>query len=114
MPRTNIRDDFSARTKEILAKRVNFICSNQDCRRGTTAAATDSNRIINTGVAAHICAASPGGPRYDCTMTAEQRSSIDNGIWLCQTCSTLIDRDVTRYTVEKLHQWKTAAEEKAL
>lgn len=113
MPRNKNRDDFTAATKEKLAKRVNFICSNQDCRRGTIAAATNSEETINTGVAAHICAASPGGPRYDVNMTSEERSSINNGIWLCQTCSTLIDRDVKKYTVEKLQQWKIAAEDRA-
>ena len=33
------------------------------------------NKIINIGVAAHICAAAPGGPRYDSAMTEEERKS---------------------------------------
>ena len=61
-----------------------------------------------TGVAAHICAAAPGtgSRRYDLNMSPEERPHIDNGIWLCVSCSVLIDRDEKRFTVEKLHQIK--------
>lgn len=113
MSRNNNRDDFTTKTIQILGKRVNFICSNPDCRRGTIAAANDSQKYINTGVAAHICAAASGGPRYNPKMTTEERKSIDNGIWLCQTCSKLIDSDEIKFTVEKLKEWKLAAENRA-
>ena len=61
-----------------------------------------------TGVAAHICAAAPGpgARRYDPNMSSEERSHINNGIWLCVSCSVLIDRDEKRFTVDKLHQIK--------
>jgi len=62
--------------------------------------------LATVGVAAHICAASSGGPRFDATMSSDQRSSIENGIWLCSRCATLIDRDVVRFTVEALQAWK--------
>ncbi|RUU12482.1 hypothetical protein EOD23_07335 [Mesorhizobium sp. USDA-HM6] len=64
----------------------------------------------NTGVAAHIAAASPGGARYDETMTPEQRSAIANGIWLCQTHAKLIDDDEMTYTPAALQEWKVTAE----
>ena len=32
MSRNNNRDDFTTKTIQILGKRVNFICSNPDCR----------------------------------------------------------------------------------
>jgi hypothetical protein len=47
-------------------------------------------------------AAAPGAPRYDHTLTAEIRTSIANGIWLCQDCAKLIDSDTERYGVESL------------
>ena len=58
------------------------------------------------GVAAHICAAAsgPGARRYDPDMSREERSHIDNGIWLCASCSVLIDRDQERFSVESLRQ----------
>jgi hypothetical protein len=64
-------------------------------------------------VAAHITAAALGGPRYDSSFTVEQRASPENGIWLCQNCAALIDRDVHRFTVDLLHAWKTVAEDRA-
>ena len=45
--------------------------------------ATDPTKVIDTGVAAHICAATIGGPRYKAEMTTEERKDINNAIWLC-------------------------------
>ena len=59
-----------------------------------------------------MTAASPGGPRYEASLTSIERASPSNGIWLCQTCSKLIDSDVNRYTVEFLRSWKAQAEER--
>ena len=47
-------------------------------------------------------------------MSSPERSSDANGIWLCQSCSKLIDSDENRYTVELLHQWKKDAIQRAL
>lgn len=110
----NNRDDFSLATKELLANRVGRKCSNPSCRKLTCGANTDPLKITNIGVASHICAAAKGGPRYDESMTTEERKSFDNGIWLCQSCSKLIDTDTARYTKEVLHRWKKIAEELAI
>lgn len=104
------RDDFSEATKRILANRVGVRCSNPGCRKPTSGANTDPGKITNIGVAAHICAAAPGGPRYDSTMTEEERKSSQNGIWLCQSCAKLIDSDSVRYSKEVLFSWKNRAE----
>lgn len=45
-------------------------------------------------------------------MSSDERSSIDNGIWLCQNCSKLIDSDEDRFTVLLLRSWKVLSEEK--
>lgn len=37
--------------------------------------------------------------------------SFENGIWLCQSCSKLIDSDVARYRKETLLSWKQIAEQ---
>lgn len=58
-------------------------------------------------MAAHITAAAPGGQRYDSEMTQKQRASIENGIWLCQTHSRLIDVNPASYPTSLLHQMKT-------
>lgn len=106
----NSRDDFSSKTKDLLANRVGRRCSNPNCRRPTCAAATNPDKFTNIGVASHICAAANGGPRYDENMTPEDRKSFENGIWLCQSCSKLIDTDTTFYTKDLLLAWKEIAE----
>lgn len=108
-----MRDDFTKVTKDALGKRVNLKCSNPDCGVNTTGPNTTPHKSINIGKAAHICAASKGGPRYSKIMTTSQRKSINNGIWLCSNCADLIDRDEEKYTVRLLHEWKNKAEVKA-
>jgi len=84
-----MRDDFDAKTKEMLARRVGYRCSNPDCRKLTSGPQEDPTKAVSIGVAAHITAASEGGPRYDDSLSLEERSSVDNGIWLCQN-STVV------------------------
>jgi hypothetical protein len=103
-------DDFPISVRELLAKRVAQRCSNPGCGHPTSGPQEDPTKAVNVGVAAHIAAASPGGPRYDVSMTSEERRSADNGIWLCQTCAKLIDNDESRYPVAKIREWKALAE----
>jgi hypothetical protein len=105
-----MRDDFPQFVKERLAKRVAYLCSNPKCRKPTSGPQTGPIEVINIGVAAHITAASSNGPRYDATLSAEERSDAENGIWLCQNCGKLADNDEVRYTVEVLKDWKYRAE----
>jgi hypothetical protein len=106
-------DDFSEPVKRALASRVGNLCSNPECRALTSGPQEDPAKALNIGIAAHITAASPGGPRYDPELLPEERSGPSNGIWLCQNCAKLIDNDVCRFTVELLRAWKTAAETEA-
>jgi len=80
----------------------------------TTGPRTESPYIINIGVGAHITAASSGGPRYDVSLSSQQRESPENGIWLCQNCAKLIDNDPERYPAKVLREWKAKAEASAL
>lgn len=105
------RDDFSQSTKDILARRVAFRCSNPSCRVLTCGPHTESNCAVNVGVAAHITAAASGGPRYEISILREQRMNVGNGIWLCQTCAKLIDSDSAKYPSDLLKEWKILAEQ---
>lgn len=102
------RDNFSEPTKRLLAQRVAYRCSNPKCRTLTIGSSSTGGTVL-LGVASHICAASPGGPRYDATMTPALRSHADNGIWMCQQCGKLIDSD-TKFTVDMLHAWRRKSE----
>ncbi|MEO8234385.1 MAG: hypothetical protein ABI549_03130 [Flavobacterium sp.] len=107
------RDDFKKTTIEVLPKRVGYLCSNPDCRKLTIGANEVAEKATSIGNTAHITAASSGGPRYDENLTTEQRIHIDNAIWLCSNCATLIDKDEKKYTVEILNNWKNLAEEES-
>ena len=109
-----MRDDFTQAVKEELAKRAGFRCSNPTCRRQTSGPQSQATGSINIGVAAHITAAAPQGPRYDAALTAEERQSATNGIWLCQACAHIIDRDLAEHSADGLREWKQVAEAMAL
>lgn len=108
-----MRDEFSLEVKQALGMRVALLCSNPKCRRNTAGPRSDPHSTLNLGVAAHITAASPRGPRFDPGLIASQRQSAENGIWLCQNCAKLIDSDVTRFDVDLLRQWRHDAERTA-
>ena len=108
-----MREEFAEPVKRAVAGRVGSRCSNPDCRALTSGPQTDPDTAVNVGVAAHITAASPGGPRYDRDLTPDQRSGVENAIWLCQTCGKLVDNDPLRYTADVLREWKRHAEERA-
>lgn len=104
------RDYFNEHVKTILRDRVGGFCSNPNCRKPTTGPHTDPSKRTSIGEAAHITAASPGGPRYNPNLTDEQRSSANNGLWLCANCADLIDKDEASYPIEMLISWKMQAE----
>lgn len=110
------RDNFTPATKRALAARVANKCCFPYCDAITSGPSDESNTAVsNVGHACHITAAAngPGARRYDPNMSPEQRSSIDNGIWMCGKHAIEIDRDEKRFTVDKLKHWKEIAEEKA-
>lgn len=74
----------------------------------------DFERVVYMGVVAHICAAAPNGPRYDQSMSAEERAREENGLLLCRYCAALVDVDPVSYPAELLHLWKEAAYRSAL
>lgn len=105
------RDNFSSSIKEVLAKRAGQRCSNPECRAITSGPHNDDQKAINLGVAAHMTAAAPGGPRCNLKLSAEERADISNGIWLCRYCATLVDSDTTRFSEAVLTMWKRRHEE---
>jgi hypothetical protein len=106
------RDDFDSKTVTILAKRASYICSNPACRCITLGASdAEKDKFIYTGKAAHITAASAGGPRYDSSLTSAQRGDISNAIFLCSSCAEMIDKNGgADFTVDLLKDWKESHE----
>lgn len=109
MAKTSNRDNFTPKTKLQIAKRAGWLCSDPDCRRPTVGATSDGNGEIMLGEASHICAAAPGGPRYDDGMSETERRSATNGIWMCKLHGTSVDSDDPKFTVDLLINWKKKA-----
>lgn len=103
----NRRDDFPPSIKRAVAARAGWHCSFAGCAKLTVGPSEEApDAITRIGEAAHICAASPGGRRYEKEMTSEERADISNAIWLCSDHAKLIDRDEFTYTANLLRQMK--------
>lgn len=102
------RDEFPKQVKTRIAAEVGYRCSNPQCRVPTIGPG-DPESISNVGVAAHITAASPSGPRFNASLTRAQRCDADNAIHLCQSCGKLVDGATSTHTVEVLRAWKATA-----
>ena len=110
MPR---RDDFSPKIKHAVAARAGWHCSFEGCSKLTVGPSEEApDAINNIGEAAHICAASPGGRRYDPAMTSVERAGIGNAMWLCSNHAKLIDRDAIAYPADRLRAMKRSHEER--
>jgi hypothetical protein len=107
----NQREEFPKRVVTKVAERAGYHCSL--CNASTSGPGQERDRSVNVGVASHITAASPRGPRRDHDISKEDRTNIDNAIWLCENCGKLIDNDPALYTVDFLRQKKREAEERA-
>jgi hypothetical protein len=68
---------------------------------------------IPVGQICHIRARSKKGPRYDATMTADERNAYANLMLLCRTCHRLVDADEATYTPELLTEIKEIHERSA-
>jgi hypothetical protein len=108
------RHDFYAPTRRVIAERGGYRCAHPSCGAPTVGPAlVDKGGTARIGMAAHIHAASPEGPRYKKRQTEAQRRSAENGLWMCQSCGTVIDSDDSGHTAEELREWKEVAELRA-
>jgi hypothetical protein len=100
-------DNFNKQTKQFVALRAGLPWSFTGCPQRTAGPSEESAMAVTiVGDAAHICAAAPSGRRYVASMSPEERSHIDNAIWLCATHARLVDRDEVTFTIEGLRQMR--------
>lgn len=107
------RHEFTPAVKRVVAQRVGYACSYPNCTVLTIGPHSDPEKALNIGVAAHIHAASEGGPRYDPNQSEEDRKSHHNAIWMCQNHGHMIDADDDAHSAEDLQLWKALAEKRA-
>lgn len=106
-----MRDNFPPRVVRVLERRAGHACS--ICDQLTSAPGIGPNDVLSDGEAAHITAAAPNGPRFDDSLSPEERRSVENGIWACTKHSGEIDSPGARYTVKELRAFKFRREERA-
>lgn len=106
-----MRDDFSKPVRRTIASRTGWRCSNPRCRALTEGPKSSPDAATSIGVAAHITAASPGGPRFDSSLSNATRRSAENGVWLCEICARLVDGDERLYLTGVLRIWKVDSEQ---
>ena len=110
------RGHFQKEVIKTLMVRSGGRCANPRCGRATLGPSrVHSEKRQVLGAAAHICAASPNGPRFDTSQSEEERHSVENGIWLCESCAALVDKNQgADFPVSTLRVWKKASERAAL
>lgn len=99
-------------TKIKLAMRSGDRCAL--CRANLTPPAEDGNPN-NVGEAAHIAGERQDAPRYDGSMTDNERDHYANLIYLCSNCHTIIDdreNGAIDYPTERLLETKSEHERK--
>ncbi|MBQ0990699.1 hypothetical protein KBX08_11420 [Micromonospora sp. H61] len=101
------RADFPPAVRKIIAERAGYQCSVLNCGRLTIGPAPDGSATVRTGMAAHIFAAAPNGPRGTGGLSPAERSEPENGIWCCYTHGKAIDSESgSLYSATQLKAWK--------
>lgn len=103
---------FKQKVAEMIAYRAAYICSNPDCNTLTIGPAITDNKLKNKkGEAAHIYGEKAGAARYESAPNVDV-DGVDNGLWLCANCHTLIDKNNgADYPASQLFDWKKGHEE---
>ncbi|MBK5411546.1 HNH endonuclease [Pseudomonas sp. TH34] len=103
---------FDRKIVELIAYRSAYICNNPECNTLTIGpSTTDINLKYKLGEAAHIIGEKNGAARNE-SIDSHSLGDIENAIWLCANCHTLIDKNKgADYPKETLYSWKEAHEE---
>jgi hypothetical protein len=103
---------FHASIAELLAYRSAHICNNPECNTLTIGPSTNDPELkLKAGEAAHMEGEGVKSARHNPNITASV-NKIENGIWLCTHCHTLIDKaDGVDYPLTTLQAWKVEHEE---
>lgn len=98
---------FKPKIAEIIAFRSAYICSNPECNTLTIGPSINDPKLKSKkGEAAHIYGEKPSAARYE-DRAPVNVDEVENGIWLCASCHTLIDKNRgVDYEAKTLFEWK--------
>jgi hypothetical protein len=109
------RENFSSTVKKSMAASAGHQCSFPSCNQLTVGPGASTDYVSNSGYAAHIYAASAGGPRGQGGLSPQELKAAGNGIWLCGRHAKLIDNNRgTTYPPEVLLSYKALHEARVL
>lgn len=108
--------DKSRQYKPSTVRRLDTLSGNECAEPTCTKKLVASDGISIVSKICHIEAASKDGPRFNESMTEDERRGFDSLILLCDEHHTIIDnkQNATMYPVELLKQWKSNHEKKIL
>ena len=86
-----MRANFSSRVRSLVAARAGYRCSFPECGRSTIGPGAGREETASIGVAAHIYAAAPGGPRGPGHASTSELDSVGNALWLCAKHARIVD-----------------------
>lgn len=102
--------EFTEATKRKLRERVAYMCSRPDCRLLTVGPTGTGEGVLRLGEASHIHSAAENGPRFLPQQSNEECRSFANGIWLCKSHASEVDKDEVTFPAKLLRDWKSGAE----
>lgn len=115
------RANFTQKVKKLIESAAGHQCSFPACNRRTIGPGPSSEYLSNSGYAAHIFAASSGGPRGQGGLSKSELKSAANGIWLCGRHAKLVDNNrgqsypaETLLSYKALHEARVALEHEGL
>jgi len=102
---------FSTETKELVAYRAAYVCSNPDCLRLTAGPSlANASLKVKIGEAAHIVGEKPRSARHE-DLGDLVLNGINNALWLCASCHTAIDKNNgIDHPTSLLRKWKSDIE----
>jgi len=100
--------EFSLPTKRHITSMAGSRCSH--CNDVVVGPDVRGIKPVNVGEIAHIRGKAPGTARYDPNMSDEDRAHESNGLLLCPTCHTRVDKDWARFPPETLQRWRRERE----
>ncbi|MTE17025.1 hypothetical protein [Nocardia aurantiaca] len=112
MAQGSVRDRVPLAQEKVVIARSGNKCAYPSCGLDLTIDPQHSgDQPKATGKVAHIAAASPGGPRYNASMTKDQRGSAENLIYLCGPHHDAIDSQLHHHTTAFLLDAKQSHEQ---
>lgn len=103
---------FTKDIVETLAKKSAYICNNPSCHCLTIGPSLVDDAIkLKIGEGAHIIGDKKGAARH--IDGDNNRNEIENGIWLCSSCHSMIDKHKGKdFPASRLSKWKDDFEKK--